>query len=580
LDQRYLDPAEHKTTRNVLVASHFGLELSQKLQGSIPPFRSVYQTALYYGCLKAVHDWGAPLPGISPGEANIALNGTPKPLVFEIGQSRAYRLTNPGGEGIHPGASWRSGFEWPKARAILCIVTVLLLLVVTLHVNPKKLFSDSLLLAGTIFTLLAAMVIFFLASYDHADVRGEPFSLIEGISNWPTLAVRMGVILFCTFAIVQARHADKRNFDELNRIFQLGPTGQAETTDTGAVALEAWLVEHSMVTWKGRYRYQGAITAVLAVLFCACAAAGLFEWSGGVRPGNWPPDDRLLVALTLLLLVIFGCVAVAWSQTGFAVALDVALYLCFLWGLSALFPPPADPYRGWLNRLVSMVVLVTAIFLSISLLWSAIRATRQCIKLEHLVMNELPNWSRGTQLNSAAKLGLDPLQVNSKDPAVCQALNRSLKELLNVQFIARRSALIDPLIYEAAFAYLLLFLSRSPFFDQYVMSWFLILVFTVALLGVLGSAVWLRFAAFEARRTAKDRIRANLDSLRENAAADGRQPPQTATEALEKIETAVAAINAGAFSPLGENPVLRAAAIVLGGIGALLSLQPIQQLLR
>jgi hypothetical protein len=39
-------------------------------------------------------------------------------------------------------------------------------------------------------------------------------------------------------------------------------------------------------------------------------------------------------------------------------------------------------------------------------------------------------------------------------------------------------------------------------------------------------------------------------------------------------------LKTGAFSALADDPVARAAAMILGGIGALLSLQPIQQLLR
>ena len=56
MDARYLDTDKHDATRNLIVGSHYGLELNERLQGAIPAFRSVYQTSLFFGCLKALYD--------------------------------------------------------------------------------------------------------------------------------------------------------------------------------------------------------------------------------------------------------------------------------------------------------------------------------------------------------------------------------------------------------------------------------------------------------------------------------------------------------------------------------------------
>ncbi len=48
LDARLIHPAQRQWTRNLIVASHFGLQLNPTLQGTIPPFRDNSQTSLFY----------------------------------------------------------------------------------------------------------------------------------------------------------------------------------------------------------------------------------------------------------------------------------------------------------------------------------------------------------------------------------------------------------------------------------------------------------------------------------------------------------------------------------------------------
>jgi hypothetical protein len=136
LDENYSRPSEIDYTQNLLVASHFGLELHPSLQRDVPPFRDSYQTATFLGVLMAVdeqrtHDvfqcfcptildpshpdpahplW--PVPQVQPNEndfttAAIGLQKSPhwellKPLVFEIGRQGAYQLTKTGYEPDNP----------------------------------------------------------------------------------------------------------------------------------------------------------------------------------------------------------------------------------------------------------------------------------------------------------------------------------------------------------------------------------------------------------------------------------------------------------------------------------------------
>jgi hypothetical protein len=56
MDAIYVDPKELPTTRNLIIASHFGLSLRKTLQGKTPPFRDSYQTSTFLATRLALFD--------------------------------------------------------------------------------------------------------------------------------------------------------------------------------------------------------------------------------------------------------------------------------------------------------------------------------------------------------------------------------------------------------------------------------------------------------------------------------------------------------------------------------------------
>ena len=147
--------------------------------------------------------------------------------------------------------------------------------------------------------------------------------------------------------------------------------------------------------------------------------------------------------------------------------------------------------------------------------------------------------------------------------------------------LANRTEIIGRLMYYSALAFLFLFLARSPFFDQYARSYFLILVYTTALLGVFCCSAWLRYSARWAKRDAVVKVREEVHDLR--LAMSTREQGRAEAEAsatLEVIAKAISKVRKGAFSRLGDDPVFHTLLMILGGIGAVLSLEPIQHLLR
>jgi hypothetical protein len=125
LDARFFAPSEREFTQNLVVASHFPLELHADLQRAVAPFRDSYQTAAFLATLLAVGDplisergkhfskalcsEGSSRPGEFPWP--LPFDVDPKsaidlsPLVFEVGRGDAYQLTLTGEFGDPPRAT-------------------------------------------------------------------------------------------------------------------------------------------------------------------------------------------------------------------------------------------------------------------------------------------------------------------------------------------------------------------------------------------------------------------------------------------------------------------------------------------
>jgi hypothetical protein len=90
LDGRFVDQDYRRWTRNLVVASNFGLTLSGRYQGQIPAFRWNYQTSLFLAALEAL------------GKAK-PRSAAPPPRRFEIGRFHAVDLSTTGDEkGLQP----------------------------------------------------------------------------------------------------------------------------------------------------------------------------------------------------------------------------------------------------------------------------------------------------------------------------------------------------------------------------------------------------------------------------------------------------------------------------------------------
>ena len=83
LDNRLLDPVRLPYTQGLLIASGYGLRLSDRYQHDIPPFRDAHQTALFLSGLIATD---AIKPAVFPAR--------PAAHLFEVGRDGAIDLSD------------------------------------------------------------------------------------------------------------------------------------------------------------------------------------------------------------------------------------------------------------------------------------------------------------------------------------------------------------------------------------------------------------------------------------------------------------------------------------------------------
>jgi hypothetical protein len=114
LDARFLHPSQQEWSRNLIVISGYGLQLSNNLQGGVAPFRDSGQTAQFAATLAAFGKAGL-----------LALTNIP-PRRFEIGRLEPFDLSVAEGGILHPQPPARRGFIFADKTTLAKIGLVVL----------------------------------------------------------------------------------------------------------------------------------------------------------------------------------------------------------------------------------------------------------------------------------------------------------------------------------------------------------------------------------------------------------------------------------------------------------------------
>jgi hypothetical protein len=524
LDARMLHPDALKWTRNVLVASSFGLELATNFQREIPPFRDTYQTGQYLACLAAFG-----FPGVTAENLQHLA-----PRRYEIGRTAAFDLSTTGS--VFQPFSPRPGFKetilnrqtlyWvlvALASALLAAFFVPLArasvrtLIHTFRAKPESLpiFDKRPWLFRLVIWLpmLAVGALCYVIVWDNGHQAGEPFSLTEGISSWPTELLRFLAACLTLFFAFKAHAELRKNRQDLEK--ELG--FPAEESD-----------EPVRVRTNPAPRNAGLLRPVRA-LRQAFKKISILECAGDKKG-----KDELYRNYSELA---------AFGRRKVRVCLSAAIYGLLIGLFYLLFDAPFQPTRGRLNQYCDDIVAVSNSALLVLLVFFVVDASRLCRRfIEHL--SEAPReWPDSyTRLVDA------------------DGLHEAYKhEYIDLRVIAKRSDAVGQLIFYPFFILFVIIIARNSFFDRW--DWPpTILLFLGLISAYAVYAVWsLRRAAEDARTVLLDRLNLKLLAQRNNIVA----------EQLRLMIRRVKACEEGAFAPITQQPVIKAGLMPFGGAGIL-----------
>jgi hypothetical protein len=534
LDSRLVYADEYHWTRNLVIASHYGLELYEQLQRYVPPFRSSYQTAAYFATLQAVGHVRpmTTCPPASDGQWS-AIAGTPlspcgyqanltenrvwfsaveAPRLYEVGRHGAVDLSVgeiKNGYTLHaPRTDLSSASDKPQTDGrrpssgviygtigLTCVAGFVLL-----WTKPK---SNRWMIAHTGILAFGALgAIGFAVFVDRflLDIvlqnhdQGEPFYWLEGISLWPTEILRGFATLLALGFLVKAWRDLKSNLEGMAERY--GFDSQAQEVST-----EGWRRYLTTTQWVLSPRGQRSKEHV-GNLWSVYREAG----SGLYR-----------FLRMLLLVVVYGAsLGLLWKVMG---AEDFS-----------------GPCRGTFSCRLDLVFVLASYLCAAVLNLFVFDAVLLCRRWIGSLVQATEGWPQ------ALTERLKVQSVENVDKA---------RELMKIELIAQRTEVVNRLVRYPFIVLLIMMVARNKYFDNWDFPLTMILGWSVNVSLALAAALLLYQAAEQARNKGLARLhQLVLQGL--DRGATGEPDVKLTRQVIEDIE----AVSKGAFVPLWQQPVV------------------------
>lgn len=549
--------SELKYTRNLLVASAFGDGLDAESRDIAtgnpdPPFRASYQTSVFLAIRKALRD------AASPSGIEKETISPDKPKLFEISRDgRPFELT---AEKILESAnmSWTTAFF----AGLIVAAAWLFFLCRQREKDTREKYLQVLQLKASIMILVALLVVVALVSLFWRPLffwltgsgNGEPVGVFDGVGAWPVIALHLLLAFFSAVLTWLALENFRKNGDEVHRLFFSGPEQRPTKLD-----------EKSL---------RHLIDPFLAYRIDAFAASKVpFDvekgWSEYVAQARWP-------------LRLGRCLI--WSV--------IALFLFALLGGFDSSPP----MRSVLARELYALTLGANFFAACVLTLLIFDATVLGVSFVYGLGRDQSEWPKETRKEYSGKLGLiDPpkavsigfLGAQFKKPEEDQNQQSRnsegtdpdnaglLDDWIDLVFIEEHTGFINMLVFYPFLAVALSLLAHSAWLSAYPGSPLIAIAEGVGLFVIFCCALALRCAAERARRKAVRKFDDEIVKTSEKP----REPGKWSRDQLESLLARIRALDEGAFSPLLEQPIVKALLLPIGSLG-LTALQGLPGFLR
>ena len=375
------------------------------------------------------------------------------------------------------------------------------------------------------------------------DALYEPFSVLNGVSAWPSQLIRtLMIVLFAWFLDFAwfKRSATARSLR--NSFFATAqaerpagpPASRWSRLCTGAASMTVWF-------WRPRVTLDGGRV-------------------DGVR--LWQAYHRMMDDGPRLAQLVF------WL----AVAVVLTLALTVFTNTISDGAYPEIPARGVTDRNnlfftqilggLCLVILLILVGDETILTWRFVSFLRQGrtmypVETVHRFAAEL-----GPDL--AAKAA-EPIAARPKDRAPGSPVERRnsiLDDWIDARLLADHTAAVGPLIVYPFILVALVIVARSQIFDNWDMGPGVLAVLACYLLWSIGMAALLNHGAERARRKALEGMQADQLWLAGSGSKD-------LSGSFKDLVESVKGLRKGAFAPFFEQPMVRAILVPLGGAGGI-----------
>lgn len=579
--------SELSWSRNLIISSSFGPELREEIQGDIPPFRSTYQTSAFLATLMAtsyhhypsaptLNKWLSvarlfeiertgrvlPFPRLwEPNEYKEKEGPFSKPT--EVAQEKENCKRNIARNCIYVQPSdeeLRFVPMWSKLSHIFVgmalIVAGLLVLRITWNgestqVREVLICDRSVGFVWRAFPIVLAVGALFVAlmcflwpagfgDWLSENGRGEPIALIQGVSLWPTVLIRMLGIVVCVYLITRASISIDENRDYVKRKLDLN-----ESNGLGNTSLFSYRLYKGDSHKKYNYKVEDAWHSYYFKGSCKSRVIRVATFMGG-------------------MLILF-------------------LILCSIFGF------PVVPARGSLTRFVFWTATILDIALVLFLVFFVLDATLLCWSFVNDLSLGQTHWPTTTKNKYMNMIGLN--QEKKKEDGAEKEKQRacdqnsesvnagSVKKLtpeqkfdqmvrddlldywIDLVFIEKRTKCLSSLVYYPFIVIALMIFSRSALFANFSWSAPILICEALSLFIVLGCAVALNLSAERARRLARRKF---TDAI---VTAKGLDDRGSRAGILECMRGRIEELNEGAFTPFLHQPFVGAALLPLGTFG-------------
>jgi hypothetical protein len=579
LDARLLHNEENKWTRNLVVASTFGLSPKTKYQiYKGLDFRDSYQTALYNTVQLATFECNNESKkdykkcknySVSPEDLVIAASDNSvisskseiQPVkIFEIGNNSAvdYSHYNKCGSRFNTGEFCDINQNIISYKVILYLfLSLTLITILTLQTNNKTRFYIL-----SISTIIFSIVVW-LYFYRSVENR-ELYAMFTGTSIWPAYIIRMTAficsLIFIAYAIVNLKsnsiYIIQKNSLSEKKCTSLLDRIRNKLKKSDSISLKKYLlIIPQAIRWYCLYDCYDTNTINKKSLIKPDATACILITS-------WGWKDKLNTEISIENL-FYQYMELSKSRWWILRVLTLStLYVIFSYYLVESFHNmPIAPFSGKISA-HNMFTLMNAVYLPyIFLVFYVSDITRVNSRFVELLSKYSISWPEETLKKCCIKYGL------SKDIAI---------EKLKLDLIIVRSKIVDKLIFLPFIILTLMILSKSNYFDRWYTPPQLAFVILLGAFITVSSAIRLRKAARHAR---KNTLKILKDTYKQ------QKYKEVNTKLLTEDDTGVTSLNmserikdliidienitTGPFSPITKHPIISAVAMPFGGVGSL-----------